>query len=157
MTAAQENIVINSIDNKDIVLRLPCGGGKTVVNLQIAAAHTRGFTVFIVPTKALQESVAIECKTQNIQCELYHAASQEFTLAKNWNPLSQTRVVVAVFDSSVGGFLVNFMRETSRKQLVNRIVIDEIHIYYESANFRPAVSMHMLEELTTDNDARFLH
>lgn len=140
LTKEQQILVASSIENRDIVCRLQCGSGKTFVNLLCASVYQAGVFVFLSPTRALQQSVLQECAKLGICCELYVAGAHQFVSATCWNETGPIRVVAVVFDSSVSHGFLSWVGAMSKRNLINRLVIDEAHLIFESATYRPSVS-----------------
>jgi hypothetical protein len=106
---------------RDVVIRMNTGGGKTLVGLLIAQSlvnETKGKVLYICPTNQLVEQVATKASECSIQVAQYRASQ--------W-------IARSVYDASVGPCITNYAalfngKSIFRKHDVRAVVFDDAHV-----------------------------
>lgn len=115
---------------------LPCGQGKTWMQILLAGNYTRGFTVIVVPIVGLVQSVQIQCERMGVGCMAYsNEYGQEY--AHDLHETSLIRVVVVVVETATTPQFGELLHAAQTLGLLQRVVIDECHEEFQSRLFRP--------------------
>jgi hypothetical protein len=132
-------------ERKSVIVRLGCGHGKTMMHIVMAHQYESGVTVFISPTRALMRSIGEECEKFGVASVEFNANESRFMNGKMWDARNCTRVVLVVVDTafSTSSRFSLWLHAMDKRKLVNRIVFDEAHFFFDFATFRPIVRSHL--------------
>jgi hypothetical protein len=138
----QRNMIKAFQNRESLVIRLGCGFGKTMMHIVMAHEYEFGVTVFISPTRALVRSIGQECEKLGVANREYDAGNVSFLNGRVWDENQATKVVQVVVDTAFAkdGKFSTWLYQMDQRKLINRVVFDEAHFWFDFATFRPIVS-----------------
>lgn len=110
----------------DILIIMPTGKGKSLLILFAAIVETK-ISIVIVPLKALFHDLIKKYGKFNIDFEIYN---RDLCVTK-----SSTRIILVQIEN-VDSYFHKFIQELHVKALIQRIVIDEVHMILTQESFR---------------------
>jgi len=137
----QKDIVEASLNNEDIIVLMPTGGGKSLC-YQFPATQVEGITIVISPLKSLiQDQIdALKKKKINV-CSFYGDTSfhDKEDLMINMGEYKYLLIYTTPETLSSNYLLVSKLQEMYEQKKLKRIVIDEAHcISSWGHDFRPS-------------------
>lgn len=142
--------------NKDVILHVPTGGGKSVVFQGAAHLLTgQGITVIVYPLRALIEDQQLSAEKFGVNCVRYYGDVTQEDRADYLSRIKLDPTVSMVLTVPEMLIASKLLRETLTRRGVALMAIDEAHVYDEWAlSFRS--SYMKLERVVRDLEVKRL-
>lgn len=123
-----------ALNNSNLLLVLPTGGGKSVLpflHMHLNSANGQ-VVLLIVPLKSLLGDLQRRADEMNVPCRIWDPS---FRL----NDSEESCVIIVSVEMASMDTFSNFAMNLEHRGILNRIFIDEAHVYISQSHFRAAI------------------
>ena len=123
-----------------VLVAFPCGMGKSLTFLLPFSLAPTGFTVVVVPYRALLQDAIAHARGHGLECEVFDknilARFGPNAIGTTRSREDSVRFVFVVADTAVSPDFMSFLETARRQGCLNGIVFDEAHQILVAQSYR---------------------